>query len=214
LKTAAAAVIAPMLLFSPASISAEGKETMDSEPVIAPEVPRRQIEEAQLDTENFEIGLFAGIMNVEDFGANAVYGVRLDYHITEDFFGELTVGRTETDKTSFERLSGGVELLTADERNLTYYNLSLGYNLLPGEVFVGRRHAFNSTFYLIGGVGSTRFAGDDRFTVNLGAGYRLLVTDSIALHIDGRDHLFDIDILGENKTSHNIEFTGGISVFF
>ncbi len=201
--------VAALVLFAPVSFSAD----TGAQPVIAPEAPRREIHEAQIDTEDFEFGLFAGIMSVEDFGANAVYGVRLDYHLTEDFFAELAVGRTDTDKTSFERL-GGVDLLTDDARTLTYYNLSLGVNLLPGEVFVGRSYAFNSAFYLIGGVGSTRFAGDDRFTLSIGAGYRLLLTDSIALHIDGRDHMFDIDILGENKTSHNIEFTGGISVFF
>ena len=64
------------------------------------------------------------------------------------------------------------------------------------------------------GLGSTRFAGDDRFTVNFGAGYRFLLTDAVALHIDFRDHLFDIDILGEDKTTHNLEAHLGVTVFF
>ena len=56
--------------------------------------------------------------------------------------------------------------------------------------------------------------GDDRFTVNFGAGYRFLLTDSVALHLDFRDHLFDIDLLGEEKTAHNLEGHLGVTVFF
>ena len=65
--------------------------------VIDPEVERREIKEPAIDREDFEIGAFAGIMSVEDFGADLVYGVRLAYHITEGFFVEGTVGRPTRD---------------------------------------------------------------------------------------------------------------------
>lgn len=184
------------------------------EPVIQPQIDRKEIKEARIDTEDFEIGAYAGLMSVEDFGTNLVYGVRAAYHVTEDLFLEAAYGRTDTDKTSFERLSGAAELLTDEERKLSYYNLSVGYNLLPGETFIGANRAFNSALYVIGGIGSTDFAGDARFTLNFGAGYRLLLTDWLALHVDVRDHIFDIDVTGENKTTHNIEIDGGLTVFF
>ncbi len=182
--------------------------------VVDPQVERREIKEPKIDREDWEITAFGGILSAEDYQTNVSYGVRLAYHLTEGFFVEGAVGQTETDLTSFEILSGGATLLADDERTLTYYNVSLGYNLLPGEGFIGEGRAYNTNLYLIAGLGSTRFAGDDRFTVNFGAGYRFLMTDSIALHIDFRDHLFDIDILGEEKTAHNLEATLGISVFF
>jgi outer membrane beta-barrel protein len=182
--------------------------------VIEPEVERREIREADIDTENFEVGAFAGIMSIEDFESDIVYGIRLAYHVTDGFFVEGTVGQTEAGLTSFERLSGGAPILSADDRTYTYYNLNLGYNILPGEVFFGENRAYNTNLYLIAGLGATRFAGDDRFTVNFGAGYRFLLTDSVALHIDFRDHLFDIDILGEDKTTHNLEAHLGVTVFF
>lgn len=182
--------------------------------VINPEVARREIKEPAIDREDFEFGAFAGIMGVEDFGSDVVYGVRLAYHVTEGFFVEGTVGQTEAGLTSFEILSGGARLITDSQRTLTYYNLNLGYNILPGEVFIGEGRAYNTNLYLIAGLGSTRFAGDDRFTVNVGAGYRFLLTDSIALHLDFRDHLFDIDLLGEEKTAHNLEGHLGFTVFF
>lgn len=182
--------------------------------VIDPEVERREIKEPAIDREDFEVGAFVGIMSVEDFGTNVVYGARLAYHITEGFFVEGTVGRTDAGLTSFEVLSGGARLITERERTYTYYNLNLGYNILPGEVFIGEGRAYNTTLYLTAGLGSTRFAGDDRFTVNVGAGFRFLLTDSIALHLDFRDHLFDIDLLGEENTVHNLEGHLGVTVFF
>lgn len=184
------------------------------EQVIQPELERRVYTESDIDTEDFEVGGFAGVMSVEDFGTNPVYGVRGAYHITEDFFLEAAYGRTDTEKTSFETLSGAAQLLTDEQRKLRYYNLSVGYNLLPGEAFIGRNHAFNTALYLIAGVGSTEFAGDSHFTINFGAGYRFLITDFIALHIDARDHMFDSDLLGENKTTHNLEAHAGATLFF
>jgi outer membrane beta-barrel protein len=182
--------------------------------IIEPEVERRQVREPEIDSEDFEVGAFVGVMSVEDFGSNVVYGVRIAYHVTEGFFVEGSVGQTEGGQTSFEILSGGAPLLSDTERQLTYYNLNIGYNILPGEGFVGAGRAYNTALYVGAGLGSTRFAGDDRFTVNFGAGYQFLLTDSIALHIDFRDHLFDIDLLGEEKTVHNLEGSLGVTVFF
>jgi len=187
----------------------------DAQPaVIEPEVERREIRVADIDTENFEVGAFIGQMSVEDFGVNTVVGATFAYHMTEDFFVELAAGRSETEETSFERLSGAAQLLTDAERVLTYYNVSLGYNVLPGEGFFGETRAFNTALFVIGGVGKTNFAGDNRFTLNLGLGLRLMPRDWLAVHLDIRDHIFDIDLLGQEKTSHNFEATVGVTFFF
>ncbi|MGI9233179.1 MAG: outer membrane beta-barrel domain-containing protein [Woeseiaceae bacterium] len=189
--------------------------TVDAlEPVIDPQVDRRKIKPADIDTEDFEIGVFAGFMSVEDFGSNAVYGLKLDYHVSESFFFEATYGTTDTSETSFELLSGGAQLLTDEQREYTYYDLSIGWNLFPGEVFIGKNWAFNTTAYLIAGAGNTDFADDTYFTVVLGGGYRVLATDFLGLHFDVRDHMFDTDLLGEDKTTHNIEFNIGLTFFF
>jgi outer membrane beta-barrel protein len=186
----------------------------DQEQIIKPELDRREIVVPAIDTEDFEVGVYTGVMSVEDFGANTVSGLRFAYHVTESAFFEVAYGTTDTEKTSYERLSGATQLLTADERKLTYYNVSIGYNLLPGESFIGTGRAFNSALYVIAGVGSTEFGGDNRFTTNFGAGYRLLDTDWLAFHADVRDHIFKNDLLGTEKTSHNIEIHGGITFFF
>jgi outer membrane beta-barrel protein len=182
--------------------------------VVDPQVERRRIRTPKIKNSNFEIGPYVGTYSAEDFGVNPVYGARVAYHISEDFFAEALVGRTTTSLTSFERLSGGAHLLTPSQRVLTYYDLGFGYNLFPGEVFVGKRRAFNSAFYVAAGVGATHFAGDSRFTVSMGAGYRLLLNNWLAAHLDVRDQVFDTDLLGSTKTAHNLETGLGVTVFF
>jgi outer membrane beta-barrel protein len=186
----------------------------EGESVIQPQVDRREIKTARIDTDNFEVGAYYGLMSVEDFETNAVYGARLAYHISEGFFVEGTYGQTDAGQTSFEKLSGGAPILTDEQRKLSYYDISIGYNLLPGEVFIGRKRAFSSALYVVAGAGNTNFADDDFFTIVLGAGYRMLMTDWLALHVDFRDRLFDSDLLGEEKTTHNFEWTLGLSAFF
>lgn len=186
----------------------------ESEPVIKPDIERRTITEADIDSEDFEVGAFVGVMSIEDFGSNAVFGARAAYHITEDFFAEASVGATRAGETSYETLSGGAQVLTDSQRDLVYYNISLGYNILPGESFFGGTRAFNSALYLIAGVGNTEFADDSHFTISVGAGYRFLINDSVALHLDFKDHMFDSDLLGTDKTTHNLEGTAGLTLFF
>jgi outer membrane beta-barrel protein len=199
--------------WSPALMAAEDTAA-SAQQVIQPEIKRREIDVDQIDTEDFEVGVYGGLLSVEDFGANMVVGARVAYHITEGIFVEGAYGMSDTTETSYERLSGGAPLLTDEDRKLTYYNISLGYNLMPGEAFLGKGWAFNTALYVIGGVGSTKFADDDHFTINYGAGYRFLATDWLAIHLDVRDHVFEIDLLGDKKTTHNLETHGGITVFF
>jgi len=182
--------------------------------VIEPEVERRKIKVPNIDTENVEIGAYFGALSVEDFGTNPSYGASAAYHVTEDFFFQAELGRTTAGRTSFETLGGNVQLLSGDQRRFTYYNLSLGYNFLPGEVFLGRGLTMTSAFYLLGGIGAVEFAGDQKFAVNFGAGYRVLPTDWLAIHVTVVDRAFDSDLLGTSKVTNNIEARIGATVFF
>ena len=182
--------------------------------VIEPQVERRKIKVPKIKSQNVELGAYYGEISIEDFGAAPVSGVRFDYHVTEDFFFEANYARARGGKTSFETLGGNVQLLTSDERRFTYYNLSLGYNFLPGEVFLGRNRAMTSGLYLIGGIGSVKFAGDQNFTVNFGAGFRVLQTDWLAIHIEAQDLVFKSDLLGVERLKNNLTAHVGATVFF
>jgi len=201
--------LAGLLAFSPA-VSAQD----DGRPLIEPDVRPQKVDEALIDTENFEIGAFAGIINIEDFESSFLWGGKLTYHLSETFFFEANVGFAEGGDTSFEKLAGDVRVLPDEDREYRYYNINVGVNVLPGEAFLTENYAFNTNFYLIAGAGATDFAGDNRFTINVGAGYQVLLTDSLSVHLGVREHFYRIDVLGEEKTSLNTEVSAGLSVFF
>ena len=181
--------------------------------VVEPQVERRVVKPAAIPKENFEIGAWIGGASIEDFGTNVAYGSRLAYHVTEDFFAEVVVGATETGKTSYELPTGATQLLSDSQRDLTYYDFSVGWNALPGEVFFGRERAMPSAVYVTMGAGNTRFAGDDRFTATAGAGLRLLVNEWLAVHVNARDRMFKTDLLGRSQVTHNLEFTISLTAF-
>ena len=189
-------------------------ESAQAPQVVEPQVERRVVKPAAVPKENFEIGAWIGMASIEDFGTNVAYGSRLAYHLTEDYFAEAFVGRTETSETSYELATGARPLLSDDQRTLTYYDLSVGWNVLPGEVFFGRERAMPSALYVTTGAGVTRFGGDDRFTATLGTGLRLLVNDWMAVHVDARDRMFKTDLLNRSQVTHNLEFTISLTAFF
>ena len=193
--------------------SADDNTQASPQSVIQADLNRREINEAEIDSENFEVGLYVGIISIEDFSSSAVVGARAAYHINEDFFVEVNYGQAEAGETSFEILSGGSPFLTDDERSFRYYNLSAGYNL-NGEVFLSQNLVFNSATYFTLGAGSTEFGGDEHFTISIGGGYRLLLTDFIAVHFDVRDQIFNSEIIGKEKSTHNIEYAVGATFFF
>lgn len=181
---------------------------------IQPRVRRHPAEVPKIHTSNVELGIHFGLMSIEDFGSHPAYGLDLAYHLTEDLFVRAELGRSTGGLTSFETLSGNIRLLTEGERKFTYYDLGLGYNFLPGEAFFGGNRAMTSSFYVIGGAGATEFAGDKKFTVTVGGGYQVLPFDWLAVHIGFEDHMFQSDLLGSNKLTHNLEAGLGTTVFF
>lgn len=207
----ACALVLPGQSFAQDSDEPENEKTI-LDAIIEPDLERRTVEEDKIDTENFEVGFYSGVMGFEDFGSNNVFGYRLAYHISEDWFLEGAYGITELGESSAESLFA-IDLL-GDEREASYYNMSLGVNLFPGEIFLGTKYAFNSDVYLILGAGSTSFAEDEFFTYNFGGGYRMYVTDWLAFRLDFRNHIFTHNILGEDKSIQNLETHVGLSLFF
>jgi len=184
-----------------------------SEPVVVPRVDRRDVKVPRFPSNDFELGLFSGTFATQNFGSSGVSGVRLGYHITEDIFVEGAYGRTKVSDEAFRQvLPGGV--FPNQTEKLTYYNVSFGYNVMPGEVFFGRNIAKASALYLIGGVGSTKFFDQKKQTINFGFGTRLLFTDWFAGQLDVRDHMFSLDLLGKKQNTQNLEVTLGVTFYF
>jgi len=195
------------------AVSQSNDESQIESPDIDPNIERREINEFDIDSENIEIGIFAGIISIEDFSSDVTLGARISYHINENMFVEASYAQATAGETSFETLSGGLPFLTQDQRDYTYYDISAAYNI-NGEVFFTDSWVFNTDFFIIAGAGATEFGGDERFTVNAGAGYRILVTDYLSVRFDVRDYVFNSDIIGAEKSAHNLTFTLSTSFFF
>ncbi len=184
-----------------------------NEQVIVPQVDRREVRVPRFPSNDFSLGLFAGTYATESFGSAPVYGVRLGYHITEDFFVEGAYAVTKASDDNLRAILPA-RIIAPGEEKVTYYNVSLGWNVLPGEIFIGRNHAKASALYLIAGVGNTTFVKQRRQTYNFGVGSRVFLADWCALQLDVRDHIFAHDLLGQRKSTQNLEFTLGLSFFF
>jgi outer membrane beta-barrel protein len=193
---------------------AEDKSIPAQEQVIQPQLERRDVKVPHISANDIEVGYYSGILSMENFSAESVKGVRLAYHVTEDFFLEGAYARSTISDEFFRSRAFPITGFDNQEEDLTYYNLSLGFNVLPGEIFIGHRWAMASAFYIIGGIGTTTFANENYSTFNFGGGYRILLNDWFAVHIDMRDYVFDSDLLGQNKRTNNFEATVGLTVFF
>jgi outer membrane beta-barrel protein len=200
------------LTAAPALVRAQDTRPAN-EQVIEPQVDRRVVKLPKFPSNDFEFGAFGGTYATENFGSSLVYGARLGYHITEDIFVEAAYGRSQISDENFRQiLPGGI--FEQPKETLTYYNLSAGYNVLPGEVFFGKSYAKPSALYLIGGIGSTRFLEQRRMTVNFGLGLRVFLADWAAIQVDMRDHVFSLDLLGKRQNTQNLELSAGLTFFF
>jgi outer membrane beta-barrel protein len=212
-KTIRKSSLAALLAAASLAALAQSTPPANNDQVVIPQVDRRDIEKPKFPSNDFEIGLFTGSYATQNFGSSWVYGARIGYHITEDFFVEGVYGQTKVSDELFRQiLPGGIFL--KDTEKLSYYNLSIGYNLFPGEIFIGGRRAKPSQFYLIAGAGTTKFVDQSKPTFNVGFGYRVYLADWAALQLDLRDHIFSLDLLGKRQNTQNLELTGGLTFYF
>jgi len=182
--------------------------------IIEPQVNRRDVKTPHIQAKDFEVGAYFGALSIQDFGVNPLYGARAAYHVSEDIFLEGFLARSRAGTTSLQDVFPNITVVSNAGKRFTYYDVDLGYNVLPGEIFLGRGRAFNSQLYVTVGMGDVKFAETDHFALNLGVGERIVITDWLALHLDVRDHIFETALTGRTKNVDNIEATLGLTTFF
>jgi outer membrane beta-barrel protein len=215
LLRAAGAVLVWLGLACPHAFAAEPAPDAgaQSDQVIVPEVERREVHKARYPSNDFQATLDVGGYNAGPFGTSGTADVRLAYHLNEDWFTEASYGQVKIGDQAFRRvLPGGV--LERKYERLQTYDLGVGYNVFSGEAFFGTNTAKAYQMYVTGGIGNTIFNGERMQTFVYGIGSRLLLTDSWALRIDARNHLFKFDLLGHRDLEQHYELTLGASYFF
>lgn len=214
LLAACVGALAATLVAAPALAQGQSSPAKSAnEQVVVPQVDRRDVQPPKFPSNDFEVGAFLGTYATQNFGSSFVYGLRLGYAITEDFFVQGAYGSTKVSDDNYRQiLPGGI--FPNETETLSYYSLSVGYNVLPGESFIGSKRALASALYVIAGIGSTNFNDQRKQTFNFGLGSRVFFKDWLALQIDVRDHIYTIDLLGQSQSTQNLELTFGLSFFF
>jgi outer membrane beta-barrel protein len=180
-------------------------------PEIKPQAADTLLKEAKIDTESWEIGPYYGIYAFEGLGGSGVLGVRFAYHLPDEIFFEGRFALSRLDQGAFRRVTGR-PLLTDTDFN--YWGIDVGYNLFPGQIFLTREKTLYSTIYLITGAGQTRFDRRNHFTVNMGTGYKVFLTDWMDIRTDLRSYALETDFTGKKERIFNLEGTVAIAVFF
>lgn len=189
--------------------------TYPEQEVVEADIKRRNITVPSIDVSDIEAGMFFGIMSFENFGSDALYGLRGAYHITEDYFLELNFGQSTVSDSVYREESAGFAVFPEEEQEVDFYNLSLGINLFPGEAFLTDNWAVGTAVYTKFGMGSIDFGGEDKQTFNLGLGLRFMFTDWLALHINMEDVIFESDKLaGQNSITHNFQLYASVTTYF
>lgn len=172
--------------------------------------------ELKVNSELFDIGLTAGIINIEDFPAEFLVGASITFKASEDFFLQYNYVQADISRSSFERAEGQSDYALGNDRNFEHYDLLIGYNLFQGEFFVGDGDAHLSTLYLVGGIGDTNFGGEENFTYTLGLGYQIEFHRKYVLRIDYRDYIYRSSLIsGDDETTvQNNQFSVGLGYLF
>ena len=103
---------------------------------------------SDINNEVFELGVFAGIINIEDFGSEFVPGISATFRASEDFFIQYNYLQTDVSPSSYENNQG--KLFDGDDRTFKHYDLLIGYNLFQGEFFPSPPKANLSSLYVVG----------------------------------------------------------------
>ncbi len=181
--------------------------------IIEPNQNIKAAEAAAIDTEQFEVGGFVGMLAVEDFDSNPVYGISFTYHINDDFIVSLQTATSDVGRATFEDVVDGDFLSDSDE-TFQYSSLTGGYRLFHGRSFRGKSNKYNSNIYLHAGFSSIEFAGNSETGIIIGTSYKTVMTDWLTWDLSLKDHIFERDFLNDTKRTHNIEWSLGLNILF
>ena len=182
-------------------------------PDLSPEIERRDFSIPNIDTENFEIGIFYGVLSVENFGANFIKGFNMSFFATEDFFITANAGFSIVDDGVYRRLN--LPLFgDSGKRDLAEYSVLLGWNVMAGEFFWIDKQAFTSDLYLLAGQGTVKLDSEEYSSYVAGLGVRIIPRDWFAIRFEAKLSEYKSNILGYEKHNHNMDIVTGVSVFF
>jgi outer membrane beta-barrel protein len=175
--------------------------------VIDPNIARRDIVVPAIDTEQYEVGAFAGTLATTRDNSLGVFGVRAGMFFTEDFFGEWSFATSLGGKND----STGPE--SGDPVKVDSFGVSLGYNLLPLELFNGETSVMPAWIYVLGGAAQTSYDDESFVSGHFAIGMRVMPADHWSVRVEIRNELWPASG-DESKGSVNLQYTFGVGYAF
>jgi len=193
----------------------EGAVIIGEEPpgrVVDPDTKTAPVRVRAIPAEDFEVtGLatFVVMDHVENDKSNFVgtYALRGAYHVTEDFFVEAGYGKAS--RTGWNRLRRWMNKEQAEPIQLETYDVSAGFNLLPGDLYLTKNYVLPFVGYATAGVGYQKYEGLNAPSTVFGIGIKFFPKDWLAFRYEIRDRVWYHD--GDHS---NAEFTVGVGVYF
>ncbi len=170
----------------------------------------------RVNQELFDVGVFTGVINIENFPAEYVIGANITFKASEDFFLQYNYLQADISESSFEKNPSNPTFDLGDERSFTHYDLLLGYNIFQGEFFASEGKAHISNLYVVAGIGDTDFGGEQNFTYTLGMGYQIEFFRRYLVRFDYRDYIYKSSlVIGDvESTVHNNQISVGVGYLF
>ncbi len=148
-----------------------------------------------LDNELFEVGVSAGMLNLQDFGSNSTLGLNLNFLATEKIFMQFNIIESDIGYSAYESNPFNTPYFTGNKRKFKHHDLLVGYDILQGEQFFSGNNARLSAMYLLFGVGDTQFGGEESFTYTWGLGYRVALSRRFNLRFDYKNYIYDSSLI-------------------
>lgn len=166
--------------------------------VIEPVIQRDTVE---LDTRSrdFEVGIVGGLMSADDYSVGLGAGIKLGYHFHNNWFTEASLFRTN----SVDNYDS--------EGNMTVADLVVGYNLYQ-DTYLSSNFRTQSSIYILGGAGITRFKDSNLKILVGGAGYRMMLSDNLSARAELRGNLHRS--FASNGWSLDTQATLGLGYYF
>lgn len=167
----------------------------------------------RIDSEVFDLGVTAGVVNIADFNGEWTVGVSATFQASENFFLQYNFLQADSSPSAYENSQG--LLFDGSDRTFRHYDLLVGYRLFQGEFFASEERARLASLYLVGGAGETRFGGEENFTTTLGVGYEVALTRDILVRLDYRAYLYDSNLIADEERSvTSNQMSVGVSYLF
>ena len=175
--------------------------------VIDPNVQRPKVGVREIKGEDYEVGAYAGMFLPNRKQTLGIYGLRAAYHKSEKFFVEANYATAST--VGYDEFRSLVGANDAPDVDYDSFGLSLGYNLLPGDLYVSKNYTLPITVYAIAGIGYASYESNNFTAYSFGGGLKLFPLDWLSARFELRDQIWS-----NHGLDDNIEFTFGLAAFF